>query len=237
MDEDEQLNSIMDLMDVHSYSRPEQVRLRHLDLDLTVHFNRKTLEGAAALHFDRIAGDELILDTRGLEIHGVDNAAGFTLGDPHPFLGTPLRIRLNGPGPVRVRYATSPGASGLQWLEPAQTAGKAHPFLYTQSQAIHARSWLPVQDSPGVRVTYTARVTVPPGLRGVMGAASQPDGSFRMDQPVPSYLIALAVGDLARREIGPRSAVYAEPPMIDAAAREFEDTEAMIRAVEELYGP
>jgi leukotriene-A4 hydrolase len=227
----------MDLMDVHSYSRPDQVRLRHLDLDLTVRFDRKVLEGAAVLHFDRIAGDELILDTRGLEIQGVENAAGFELGEPHPFLGAPLRIRLNGPGPVRVRYSTSPDASGLQWLEPAQTAGKAHPFLYTQSQAIHARSWVPVQDSPGVRVTYTARVTTPPGLRAVMGAEMQADGSFRMEQPVPSYLIALAAGDLACREIGPRSAVYAEPAMIDAAAHEFEDTEAMIRAVEELYGP
>jgi aminopeptidase N len=224
-------------MDVHSYSRPDEVRVRHIDLDLAIDFDRRVLEGTAALEFDGPASGELILDTRDLRIHGVENAAGFELGEAHPFLGAPLRIRLNGPGPVRVRYSTSPEASGLQWLEPAQTAGKVHPFLYTQSQAIHARSWVPLQDSPGVRVTYTARVRTPPGLRAVMAAEMLEDGSFRMEQPVPSYLIALAAGDLACRAIGPRSAVYAEPSMIDRAAREFEDTEAMIGAVEELYGP
>src|SRR4051794_21769807 len=212
-------------MDAHSYSRPAQVRVRHLDLDLNVVFERKTIEGVATVHFERISGDELILDTRDLTIQQVENAAAFEIGRADPIFGAPLRIRLGGGDFVRIRYSTSPAASGLQWLEPAQTAGKVHPFLYTQSQAIHARSWIPLQDSPAVRVTYTARVATGPGLRAVMSAAAQPDGSFRLDHPVPSYLIALAAGDLARREIGPRTAVYAEPPVIDAAAREFEDTE------------
>jgi aminopeptidase N len=224
-------------MDVHSYSRPDRVRVRHLDLDLDVQFDRKTVAGAATLHLDRVDGDELILDTRDLAIHAVDNAVSYELGPSDPILGAPLRIRLAGSGPVTVRYSAAPGASGLQWLEPPQTAGKAHPFLYTQSQAIHARSWIPCQDSPGVRVTYSARVTTPPGMRAVMSAAVQPDGSFRLEHPVPSYLIALAAGDLACRSIGPRTAVYAEPPVIESAAREFDDTEAMIAAVEELYGP
>jgi aminopeptidase N len=224
-------------MDLHSYARPDQVRVRHLDLDLEVRFDRKVLDGVATVHFDRISGNELILDTRDLTIHAVENAAGFELGPADPIFGAALRIRLDVDGPVRVRYSTSTAASGLQWLDPPQTAGKRHPFLYTQSQAIHARSWIPLQDSPGVRVTYSARVTTPPGLRAVMSAAVQPDGSFRLDRPAPSYLIALAAGDLACREVGPRTAVYAEPSVLDAAALEFEDTEAMIAAVEELYGP
>jgi leukotriene-A4 hydrolase len=225
-------------MDVHSYARPDQTRVRHLDLDLNVRFDRCVIEGDAALHFDRFSSDELILDTRDLTIHSVGNAAGFELGAAHPIFGAPLTIRLNpGVDSVRIRYSTSPAASGLQWLEPAQTAGKSHPFLYTQSQAIHARSWIPLQDTPGVRVTYNVRVTTPPGLRAVMSAALQPDGSFRLDRPSPSYLIALAAGDLACRAIGPRTAVYAEPSVLDSAAAEFEDTEAMIVAVEELYGP
>jgi aminopeptidase N len=224
-------------MDVHSYSRPDLVRARHIDLDLDIRFENRTVAGTATVHFERISGDELILDTRDLEIAGVEGAVWFELGAAAPIFGAPLRIRPNGDGPVRIRYSTAPGASGLQWLEPAQTAAKKHPFLYTQSQAIHARSWIPIQDSPGARVTYSARVSAPPGMRAVMSAALQPDGSFRLDHPVPPYLIALAAGDLECRQIGPRSAVYAEPPVIDAAAREFEDTEAMIRAVEELYGP
>src|SRR5215472_3776394 len=114
----------MKTMDVHSYARPEEVRLRHLDLDLAVDFDRKSLAGSATLHYQRFSGSDLFLDTRDLTIHGVENADGFELGEPHPHLGAPLRIRLRGEGPVRVHYSTAPTASGLQWLEPAQTAGK-----------------------------------------------------------------------------------------------------------------
>jgi aminopeptidase N len=231
----------MNAMDIHSWSRPDRIRVRHLEMNLDVRFDRKILEGSVTLHLDRTCGDELILDTRALAIHSVENAAGFSLGPADRNLGAPLTIRLEpGASWVRVHYATSPEASGLQWLDPPQTAGKRHPFLYTQSQAIHARSWIPLQDTPGVRVTFRANVRVPNGLRAVMGAAldATPDGRhFRMDQPVPSYLIALAAGDLAFRELGVRSGVYAEPTVLDRAAYEFADTEAMIAAVEQLYGP
>jgi leukotriene-A4 hydrolase len=228
----------MKRMDVHSWSQPGLARVRHLDLDLEIDFARRILSGSATLHYETSGADELIVDTRGLAIHAVDNSPGFELGDADPILGAPLRIRLNGEGaPVCVHYSTSLGASGLQWLEPPQTAGKRHPFLYTQSQAIHARSWIPLQDSPGVRVTYAARIGTPAGLSAVMGAEALGEGRFRMEQPIPSYLIALAAGELEFRSLGPRSGVYAEPAMVEAAAREFADTEAMIAAVESLYGP
>jgi leukotriene-A4 hydrolase len=231
------LNFIMNVMDQHSYARPDRARVEHVDLDLAVGFDTRTIQGTAAVQFKRLAGDDLILDTRGLEIHAVENAPSWELGPADPIFGAPLTIRLANADPVVIHYSTSPGASGLQWLDPAQTAGKQQPFLFTQSQAIHARSWIPIQDTPGVRVTYTARVRTPQGVRAVMSAEERPDGSFELKHPIPSYLIALAVGDLARRNIGPRSAIYAEPAMVDAAAREFEDTEAMIAAVEGLYGP
>jgi len=224
-------------MDVHSYSRPDQIRVRHLELDLDVHFDRKILEGSVTLHFDDRGQRELLLDTRDLEIQGVDNAAGFELGPRDPILGSPLRIALEpGCAWVRVRYATSPEASGLQWLEPAQTAGKRHPFLYTQSQAIHARSWIPLQDTPGVRVTFHAKVRTPQGLHAVMGA-ERAGGQFKMQRPIPSYLISLAAGELEFRPLGERAGVFAEPALADAAKSEFADTEKMIRAVEDMYGP
>src|ERR1022692_3080076 len=217
-------------MDIHSWSRPDRVRVRHLEMDLDVRFDRKILEGSVTLHLDRVSGDDLVLDTRALTIQSIENAAGFSLGAADPNLGAPLTIRLEpGASWVRVHYATAPGASGLQWLDPPQTAGKRHPFLYTQSQAIHARSWIPLQDTPAVRVTFEATIRVPNGLRAVMGAEMPGDG-FRMPQPIPSYLIALAAGDLEFRPLGERSGVYAEPSMIDAAAYEFADTEAMIGA-------
>jgi len=231
-------------MDIHSYSRPDQVRVRHIDLDLDVDFERRVLRGSASLSFPPGAAAELTLDTRDLEISEVEHAGGqaaFAVGESDPILGAPLRISLpRGAEWVRIRYSTSPSASALQWCEPAQTAGKARPFLYTQSQAIHARSWIPLQDTPGVRVTFSARVRTRPPLAVVMGAEMEPGSGeyrFRMAQPVPSYLIALAAGDLGFRALGPRSGVWAEPAVLDAAAFEFAETEAMMRAVEEMYGP
>ena len=223
-------------MDIHSWSRPDQLRVRHIDLDLDVRFPSKMLEGTATVYFDRLAPGPLILDTRNLKIRRVENAAGFELGAADEILGAPLRIEQPEGDWVRIHYATYPEASGLQWLEPAQTAGKRHPFLYTQSQAIHARSWIPLQDTPGVRITFDATVRAPAGMRAVMGADCQ-SGRFHMEQPVPSYLIALAVGELEFRELGPRSGVYAEPEVLPAAAAEFADTEAMMAAVEEMFGP
>ena len=224
-------------MDVHSFSQPDRIRVRHLELELDLHFDRKILDGAVTLRFEPTDEAELILDTRDLQVHSVENTSGFEVGPRDPILGSPLKIGLKkGCSWVQVRYSTTPGASGLQWLDPPQTAGKQQPFLYTQSQAIHARSWIPLQDTPSVRVTFRGRVHAPAGLHAVM-AAERAGEHFKMDQPIPSYLIALAAGALEFRPLGERSGVFAEPPLIDAAAREFADTEAMIRAVEEMYGP
>ncbi len=224
-------------MDIHSFSRPGEIRVRHLSLDLDVDFDKHILTGSATLHFDATSRPELVLDTRDLDIRSVTNAAGFELGPKDKILGSPLRIAVTpGASWVRVDYSTSPDASGLQWLDPPQTAGKRQPFLYTQSQAIHARSWIPLQDTPAVRITYEARVRTPEGLPAVM-AAERAGGHFRMTKPIPSYLIALAAGDLEFRPLGGRSGVFAEPSVVAAAASEFADTEAMIRAVEEMYGP
>jgi leukotriene A-4 hydrolase/aminopeptidase len=240
--------------DFHSYSNPQEVKVRHLDLNWEVDFSKKILRGTATLSFERLAqtpNAQLVLDTRALNISRVEASIDgksfqettFTLGSVDPVLGAPLTIRLpERSTQVRVYYSTSPEASGLQWLEPAQTAGKQHPFLFTQSQAIHARSWIPLQDSPQVRVTYNAHVRTPKGLLAVMSAENDPraiadgDYSFRMPQPIPSYLIALAVGDLRFRSMGTRTGVYAEPSVVDKAAREFSDTEKMIAATERLYG-
>lgn len=244
--------------DPHSYANPNEVVVRHLDLDLDVHFERRVLSGSATLSVDAAtAANVVVLDTRDLTVVDVAwltpsgrAAAEFWCGDPDALLGCSLTVRLptREPGEdltLKVDYETGPEASALQWLTPAQTAGQQHPFLFTQSQAIHARSWIPIQDSPGVRVTYTARVTVPQGLRAVMGAAIESQSSegdrwvfrFRMELPIPSYLIALAVGELAFQDLGERVGVYAEPSVLPVAAWEFADTEAMIVATERLYGP
>ena len=239
--------------DYHSYSNPQDVRVRHLDLAWDVSFEKKILNGTAVLIIDRLNKQApLILDTRHLNIDKVETSANgskysetkFDVGQADAILGAPLTIQLPANAKyVRVSYSTNPDASGLQWLEPAQTAGKKDPFMFTQSESIHARSWIPLQDSPQVRVTYTAHVRTPRNLLAVMSAendANTPrdgDYSFRMPQAVPSYLIALAVGDLRFRALGQRTGVYAEPSVVDKAASEFSDTEKMVEATEKLYGP
>ena len=241
--------------DIHSYSNPEDVRVRHVDLDWDVNFDSKTLKGTATLTVERTSSNRqapLILDTRELSVSKAEVSTDgrtftetkFTVGPSDKFLGAPLTVQLPADATrVRITYVTSPRASGLQWLEPPQTAGKKHPFMFTQSQAIHARSWIPIQDSPGVRVTYTARVRTPRELLAVMSAENEintprdGDYSFRMQNAIPPYLIALAVGDLEFRPTGKRTGVYAEPSVVEKAAKEFEDTEKMIQATERLYGP
>jgi leukotriene A-4 hydrolase/aminopeptidase len=248
-------NAPADRKDYHSYSNPEQVIVRHVDLEWDVLFDQKILKGTAGLSIERVGSSKnvpLILDTRNLNITKVETSANgmsyadakFTVGKADPILGAPLTIELPADAMrVRISYATSPGASGLQWLEPSQTADKKHPFMFTQSQAIHARSWIPLQDTPQVRVTYTAHVRTPRDLVAVMSAENNPqtradgDYSFKMTHAIPSYLIALAVGDLEFRSLGKRTGVYAERPVIEKAAAEFADTEKMVEATEKLYGP
>ncbi len=236
--------------DHHSYANFEAVRVKHVGLDLDVDFESGKLRGSAALQLEG-AADRLVLDTKTLTIERVETSSGggsfretsFELGDADPVLGAPLTIRLDGADRVRVHYATDPGATGLQWLEPHQTAGKKSPFLFTQSQAIHARTWIPLQDTPAVRATYSATIRTPQDVLAVMsaemesGAGRSGEYRFEMPQAIPSYLIALAVGDLVFEPMSERTGIYAEPSVAKAAAAEFEDTESMMKAVEKLYGP
>ena len=240
--------------DPHTQANTAEVVVRTLALDLDVDFEQRRLVGTAQLSLDwkDPAARQVVLDTRDLDIAAVEAIDAAGAAKPAPFalerrdaiLGSALRIRLDAQAPsVRIRYRTSPDASGLQWMTPAQTAGKQHPFMFSQSESIHARSWVPLDDTPSVRFTYTAHVHAPKELRAVMSApndAAHPlDGDFQftMEKPIPSYLLAIAVGDIAARATGPRSAVYAEPSIVDAAANEFADTEAMIATTEKLYGP
>lgn len=241
--------------DVHSYGNPEEIRVTHADLDWDVDFDRKVLRGSATLTVKRPAGGRstrLVLDTRALDVSKVEASregsawtnSPFSLAPPDKILGSALTVTIpENATQVRITYATRPEASGLQWLDPPQTAGRKNPFLFTQSQAIHARSWIPLQDSPSVRITYRAHVRTPRNLMAVMSADNDPneprdgDYDFEMPQPIPSYLIALAVGDLAFAPISLRSGVWAERPVVAKAAREFADVEKMIRAAETLFGP
>ena len=244
--------------DPHSFAKLDQGMVRHLELDLAVDFGRRQLRGTATLFVKRADGTEgarggrLDLDTRDLTIEGIEDLGGVPLKwDLHaadPVLGARLSVRVpEGTPGLRIHYATSPEASALQWLGPEHTAGGEQPFLFSQCQAIHARSMVPLQDSPRVRFTYDASLTIPRDLMAVMSSAPgevrparAPDMRrlrFHMGQPIPSYLLALAVGDLSSKELGPRSVIWAEPATLEAAASEFSGMDAMLLAAEELFGP
>lgn len=241
-------------IDEHSYAEPAKVAIKDLTLDLKVDFDTKTLSGTATYQLDwkDAAATALVLDSRDLTIAAVEgtDAKGawsplkFALAAADPVLGSKLTIETPQRNPeVRVTYTTSPNASGLQWLEPSMTEGKQLPFMFSQSQQIHARSWVPLQDTPSVRYTYSARVTSRPDVMVLMSADNDPsavrdgDYTFKMPQKIPSYLMAIAAGDLVFKRISDRSGVWSEPAMSDKAVAEFEDTEKMIATAETLYGP
>lgn len=234
--------------DSHSWSNADSVTLQHLYLDINVDFDKKQIAGSANWTIDNKSKQkELRLDTYDLSIDSVladGKKVNHTLDSTKDYMGGALHIPIEeNTKSVTVYYKTGKNADALQWLQPQQTNSKKHPFLYTQSEAIHARTWVPCADGPGIRFTYDARVTVPKELLALMSAENpqQLNDSgvyhFKMDKPVPAYLMALAVGDIQFKKIDDRTGVYAEPTMIDKAAWELADMGKMVTTAEKLYGP
>jgi leukotriene-A4 hydrolase len=242
--------------DAWTHARPEIARVTHVSLDLTADFAAQAMRGKATLDVLAAKGaKEIVLDIDDLpmSIAAITDARGrklpFAIGKRDAELGSALTIQLNGAKRITIAYASGAGASALQWLPPQLTAGKQKPYLFSQGQPINNRSWIPTQDSPGIRQTWDAKITVPAdlvavmsgerldGAKGVPAAGGMRSFRFRMDKPVPPYLIAMAVGDLAFKETGPRSGVWAEPSQLAAAAHEVGDVEKMIDAAQALYGP
>ena len=238
--------------DVLTYAQPQVARVTHVDLDLTADFAAKTMRGTASL--DILAAPdapEIVLDDKGLDIAKITDASGrplsWTVGADDPEKGAPLTVQIGTARRIVVTYASRPDARALGWLAPSLTAGKAKPYLFSQGQAINNRSWIPTQDSPGIRQSWTATITVPEGLTAVMsGERLTPTGEpagpgqrrfrFRMDHNVPPYLIALAVGDIAFQPIDARAGVWTEPSQLARDAAELRDTGKMVTTAESLYG-
>ncbi len=245
--------------DYFSFANTEQFLTRHLELNLEVDFSTEQMRGHAILHMEVLdtTATEIVLDTRDLRIEqvsflsgdGTKTTAQYRFGDSDAVLGTPLIIHVPADAAqqaeisVRLDYETSPESSALQWLPPELTAGGKQPLMFSQSQAIHARSWVPLQDTPTVRFTYDATVRTPSELLAVMSANNDPltprggEYRFEMPQPIPSYLLAIAVGNFYFAPLGEDTGVYTEPELLDASAYEFADTQDMLDAAEKQFGP
>ena len=236
--------------DEHSYAEPEKAVIKHLNLDIAVDFDTQTISGKASWTIDNIAkGDEIVFDENTLEISKVtlgdnEKQTSFSLGDEVEYHGKPLRVKIApDTKKVNIYYKTTKDAVALQWLKPEQTADKKYPFVFSQGESVWTRTWVPCQDSPAIKFTYDAKVTVPKHLMAVMSAVNPQVKNdtgiytFRQDKPITSYLMAIAVGDIGFKPIGARTGVYAERTVLDKAAWEFGDLEKMVVAAEKLFGP
>jgi len=248
------------MADLSSYSKPEEAVVTHLDWKISVNFETERLlaEATYSVHVIQPHVRKLNLDTAHINILSVKTyddgtPLSFTLYpivNAKSYLGRRLEIDLpkcvnDDNLKITISYSTTKLCSALQWLPPAQTAGKEYPYLFTQCQAIHARSLVPCQDRCGVKMTYTACVTVPQWATCVMSAllkntevTSEKTVSSTWDQPVPisSYLLALAVGQLSKRDISKRCTVWSEPSVVENAAYEFSETEEFLSTAEAIAG-
>ncbi|NQZ34165.1 MAG: M1 family metallopeptidase [Crocinitomicaceae bacterium] len=241
--------SFTPVSDVHSYANIDQVRTEHLHLDIEVDFTSKTISGVARHEMSEHTVTTAIFDIKALDIQKVTLGKGneigtdFEIGDADEVLGRPLKVKIK-PNTkyINIYYSTTDKTQALDWLDPALTSGKKHPFMYTQGQAILTRSWIPLQDSPTNRITYSADVKVPSELMAVMSAENPKTKSddglyhFEMRQKIPAYLIAIAVGDLTYTALSDRCGIYSEPELAEECAYEFTDLPKMIDAAENLYG-
>ncbi len=236
-------------VDSHSYSNHFEVSTKHLHLELDVNFENQTIYGVARHEMNSHNAENAIFDIKELKIKkvtlgkGNEVATDYVIGNHDELLGSSLSVKIKPDTKyINIYYQTTDKSEALDWLSPEQTTGKTHPFLYTQGQAILTRTWIPLQDTPMNRITYSAEVTVPKGLMAIMSASNPTEKnlsgkySFTMEQKIPSYLIALAVGNLTYTKLGAICGVYSEPELAGACAYEFSDLPKMISTAEKIYG-
>ncbi|KAJ7116299.1 hypothetical protein C8R44DRAFT_832437 [Mycena epipterygia] len=254
-------------LDPTTQSNYSQIASQNIAFDWTIDFDAQTLTGSATHHLNVLVDD--VFDTGDLEILRAEVEGSLVQHDvkpKHEVMGSALHIPLphglkSKTGiTVAVFYKTTKDCTALQWLEKEQTQGKSFPYLFSQCQPIYARAMAPLQDTPSVKITYTATVTsVLPVLLSAIRVSPASEGpahdgktigkdsvTYKYTQPVPipSYLIAIASGNVRYKPFPQfedkqwRTGVWAEPELIDAAYWEFSaDTARFLAAEEKIVVP
>jgi len=236
-------------IDAHSYANLKDIHTVHLHLDLDINFENQTIYGVARHQMSHHQTNQAVFDIKNIDIqritkgNGEERSLDYEIGQSDSIMGTPLIVAVDSSVEyINIYYKTTPQSEALDWLPAHLTEGKKHPFLYSQGQSVLTRTWIPLQDSPSNRITYSATVRVPPDLLPIMSATNPTTKNdtglyhFSMHQPIPSYLIAIAVGDFHYQSLGDHCGFYSEPELIDASLHEFTDLERMLAAAQKLYG-
>lgn len=240
------------IRDIHSCANVDELKPIHLYLDWQIDWENKRIHGSVQHELEAQRGtNKAVFDTSYLDIHQVQvngQTTSYELGPRRGPLGEPLHVTIGACKAgervtVKIAYSTTNQCTALGWLTAEQTHAKKTPFLYSQCQAIHARSLLPCMDTPSRKITYSAQVTST--IPVLMSALQQPQQTksstiykFHQPVPIPTYLIAIVGGLLAFRSLGPRTGVWAEPPDADKVQWEFErDAERFLHEAEKLVSP
>lgn len=248
-------------IDPNSFARADLAKVTHLDIKWRIDFQKKILGGFVTLTGKKVdsQADSIFLDTMDLEIISVNQIIDSNtkknisskLYPSVPNFGSKLAIDINhiksDEFKIQIDYNTKEISRALMWMTSEQTGGKL-PFMFSQCQAINARSMLPCQDTPSIKATYSAQVQSPADIQVLMSAKIVKDSELSSDGlhrthffnqkiPIQSYLVAIAAGDLVSKRIGSISNVWALPNIIESAAWEFAEIDTILEKAIDLAGP
>ena len=243
--------------EVNTFSNYEIVKQTKIEVNFKVDFTKKIITGKEKIYFEALEdGEVIVLDSKNIEISSIiDSDSGkvldYIFDDYYKLesMGVPLKIykeyNQGDKFSIVLNFHTTEEGMAIDWLNPEQTSSKKYPFMYSQGEMILIRELLPIQDTPAIKMPVSVSITVPKPLLGLVAGIYQDEIDngdtttyfYSLKIPIPSYLIAIAVGDIVVRKISDRVKVYSEREIIDKAAYEFGDTETFLQIAEDYVGP
>ena len=241
--------------ELNTFSNYDIISQTNINVHFIVDFDNKKVDGEVTISFKALEdGEVIILDTKSLIIKSIKDNTGneldFKLDNYYRLEshGVPLKIykeySKDDTFDITIEYSTTKDCMAIDWLEPEQTSGGKYPFMYSQCQSILCREMLPIQDTPAIKMPVQISITVPEELIGLAAGlfveeinnGNNKTFIYALDIPIPSYLIAIAAGDIGSQNVSERCTIYAEKTVVEKAAWEFSDTEKFLKIAENYIG-